>query len=178
MYKYAQISEDGRYRYVLTRRWGAGATVAWIMLNPSAADAEVDDPTIRRVIGFSKREGFGQAVVLNLFAFRTPEPSELAATADPVGPENDKILARFGGPNPHVTIAAWGAHYIARERWTAIAPWFEDMQLFCLGTTKSGAPRHPLYLRRDTPLVPWISPTTRVGQASSQNAASSNSEAP
>jgi hypothetical protein len=151
--KGAKISEDGRYRYALLRRWGDGPFVTFVMLNPSTADAEVDDPTIRRCIGFAKRWGFDALHVVNLFALRATDPRELAKADDPIGPENDLYLMRHAlaeGP----MVAAWGAHPMARERAKA----FTDRMFVrwsALGTTADGYPRHPLYVRADAPLIGW-----------------------
>ncbi len=84
--KEAVISDCGRYRYRLTRRWGDGPLLSFIMLNPSTADAEVDDPTIRRCMGFARRDGYGGIVVGNLYAFRTTKPKALFAADNPLGP--------------------------------------------------------------------------------------------
>src|SRR5437870_2889354 len=85
----AKISDCGRYRYTLTRRVGVGGPLVWVMLNPSTADAEVDDPTIRRVMKFTEASDCGLAIVVNLFALRSPSPKALRGHADPVGPDND-----------------------------------------------------------------------------------------
>lgn len=151
----AIISECGLYRYMLWRDWGGDARVCtFIMLNPSTADATQDDPTIRRCIGFATREGCGRLLVLNLFAFRSPSPSALKAAADPIGPDNNRHLGNLVtdgifGP----IIAAWGAHgsHMGRDR--VVRGLFSERPLMCLGTTKDGAPRHPLYVKADQPLT-------------------------
>ncbi len=151
----ATLSECGQYRYDLTRRWGEGQNLCWVMLNPSTADETKDDPTIRRCIRFSKEWGFGGLIVVNLFALRASDPHELAVHAAPVGPENDK---RAGFWIRHLpSIAAWGSHKLAASRvpWVRKQAWFAGAPLRCLGTTKDGSPRHPLYVRADTQPIPW-----------------------
>ena len=136
----------------------------WICLNPSTADAVTDDPSIRRMRGFAKREGCGGICVLNLYAVRSPDPSVLRHHGrfhpdlpDPVGPDNDKwlsILADWAlGEVP--VVAAWGANPIAVSRATAVMKLLAGVPLACLGVTATGAPRHPLYVRADAPLIPW-----------------------
>jgi len=118
-------------------------TVLWIMLNPSTANAERDDPTIRRCIGFSRAWGFGAMHAVNLFALRATDPAELARAPDPVGPETDRqIVESTAGAD--TIIAAWGAHTLARARAVEVLPLLAG-PLRCLGVTASGAPRHPLY---------------------------------
>lgn len=148
----AVISRCGLYRYHLTRKWGRGPYALLIMLNPSTADAMQDDPTIRRCISFAKREGCGALVVVNLFAFRSPSPADMKAADDPVGPENDRYIrsAVAGAKGP--IIAAWGAHGSYRGRDKAVRA-LVDAPMVCLGLTKAGAPRHPLYVRGDAPLI-------------------------
>lgn len=127
------------------------------MLNPSTADEEVDDPTIRRCIGFSRRDGLSGLRVVNLFALRSTDPAGLADAWDPVGPENDAWI-RDVAARSHRIVVAWGAHPLARTRIGAVVPILrgaEGRRLWCLGTTASGAPRHPLYVRGDTTMLPW-----------------------
>jgi hypothetical protein len=156
----AVLSPCGTYRYTLDRVWDASLpTALFIMLNPSTADASVDDPTIRRCISFAKREGCGALTVVNLFALRSTNPDALTTHPDPVGPDNDTHIALALGKQPEVAIAAWGAHPFTRARAEAVAALLAPVwQVNCLGTTKSGDPRHPLYVRGDQPLQPW--PTT------------------
>lgn len=144
----AVLSPCGTYRYELTRRWADGDDiVTWIMLNPSTADADIDDPTIRRCIDFSIRWGCSALVVHNLFALRATDPRALAKHADPVGPENDTYLAR---PTAGPTIAAWGVSggHLAHERAGIVLDLLRAHKTWplCVALTHGGAPRHPLYL--------------------------------
>lgn len=155
----AVLSDCGRYRYTLTRRWAPGAPMLFVMLNPSTADASMDDPTIRRCIGFAKREGCGALEVVNLFAFRATDPAALSTATDPIGPDNDRHIVEAavrGG----VIVAAWGASVPAalRTRPAQVGRLLREtrLRLWCLGMTSGGAPRHPLYVRGDAALVPWI----------------------
>lgn len=154
----AVISECGLYRYALTRWWGNGPNCGFIMLNPSTADAERDDPTIRRCIGFAQREGCGGLIVLNLFAFRATKPIDLAKAADPVGPQADHFLLDLIQNVDGPLIAAWGSHWIAGERAKDVTAMI-GRHCVCLGKTKDGHPRHPLYVKGDAPLVPLLSHT-------------------
>lgn len=151
----AMISTCGRYRYFLFRRWAAkGKTATFIMLNPSTADSRQDDPTIRRCIGFAKREECSALVVVNLFALRATDPAELRRVEDPTGPENvEWVRKAVEQAREHVApiIAAWGANPMVGEADGAVLAAIGRAQ--CLGLTKAGAPRHPLYVPADEPLV-------------------------
>ena len=161
---YARLSDDGVYRYTLGRRWSAGddGTAVFVMLNPSTADASVDDPTIRRCIGFAKALGCGGLHVVNLYAYRATKPADLWSAADPIGPENDEVLrdaflTAYGEGSP--VIAAWGANAEPlRAEFVGTVARAAGVSLSALGVTKAGAPRHPLYLRADAPLTPWRMP--------------------
>lgn len=146
----AIISPCGEYRYELVRRWGTGPLLGWIMLNPSTADASEDDPTIRRCIGYAKAWLYDGIIVRNLFALRATDPRALATHHDPEGPDNLGHLAECWQQN--LTIAGWGANQVAAERLASdhsLRSLLADLNLSCLGVTKSGAPKHPLYLRSD-----------------------------
>ena len=153
MERYAQISACGNYRYALERVWDRElSTVLFIGLNPSVADAEVDDPTLNRCIRFATAWGYGGVVMGNLFAYRATNPKELTRVSDPVGPENDEWLMRLR-PRVELAVAAWGYRGALHDRATRVA---ESMgKLHCLGMTRGGAPRHPLYVRAVTTFVPW-----------------------
>lgn len=158
----AIISPCQTYRYSLTREWEAsGPRVLWVMLNPSVADALIDDPTIRRCINFSMRWewrgfGFGSLEVANLFAYRATDPKDMAAAkargVDIVGPENDKHIADAAS-RASLVIAAWGADKLAPLRSVLIRKLVAPHELRCLGKSKGGAPKHPLYLPSNSELV-------------------------
>lgn len=150
----AVISDCGRYRYRLNRSWDRmKATAGFIMLNPSIADATQDDPTIRRCVGFARAWRCGGLCVVNLFAFRATDPADLFAAAEPVGPENDDhIRAVLRQCRP--VVAAWGAHggHLGRDRAVREIIAAVGVSVFCLGRTKAGQPRHPLYVAAATKL--------------------------
>lgn len=147
----AVISECGRYRYVLRRAWAVGEPLVFVMLNPSTADALLDDPTIRRCIGFAKREGASGLSVVNLYAYRSTDPRRLWTVGDPVGPNNDDtLLLECVGRK---VVCAWGANARA-DRVGDVRTLLQlcGADAWCLGTTNTGAPRHPLYIKADQPL--------------------------
>jgi hypothetical protein len=153
----AIISDCGQYRYRLTREVDPFEMRAllWIMLNPSTADASIDDPTIRRLKGFTKHWGCGSFSVVNAYALRSKSPKDLWRASDPVGPDNDTWIA--GECKKYDTVVvAWGAH--ARpERISKLREILRaSRQVMCLGVTASGAPKHPLYLPYETPLIEWL----------------------
>lgn len=152
----AIISPCQTYRYSLTREWGNGPRAIWIMLNPSTADASLDDPTIRRCIGFSKSFGFGSLEVVNLFAYRATDPKDMASAkargVDIVGPENDRYITEAAG-RAQLVIAAWGADKLAPARSVMIRKLVAPRELRTLGKSKSGAPKHPLYLPANSELI-------------------------
>lgn len=155
----AEISECGEYRWSLTREWDHTLDkVCWIMLNPSTADAMVDDPTIRRCTAFSKQWGFGGLIVVNLFALRTTNPKELKRSVDPVGePQNDGYILRSVA-KANSSVAAWGAHEYARDRAKFVMNYLNrsGALINCLGTTKDRSPKHPLYVAGKTKPQPFL----------------------
>lgn len=146
-----------RYRYRLSRVWERDEPrVCWILLNPSTATEWLDDPTITRVTGFSRRWGFGSAVVVNLFALRSTDPTALHLAPDPVGPENDAANVE-AVESADAVLGAWGNHGNIINPLTGSPRHLEassllspDAEIHCLGLTVEGQPRHPLYLRATT----------------------------
>lgn len=146
----AIISACGKYRYRLTR--GEGRLLGFAMLNPSTADAEKNDPSIRRCLGFATREGFDGIVVGNVYAYRATKPSELKAAGWDTGPENDEYLTRMRMECDAI-VCAWGTNpRLHDESHTILMLTGWRAKLWCLGKTKDGFPRHPLYVRGDQPL--------------------------
>ena len=150
----ALLSPCGRYRYWLTRSWaeGNGLCVAFVGLNPSTADADVDDPTIRRCVGFAKAWGYSSLAMVNLFAFRATQPADMEAAADPVGPDNDGWL-RTASASAAITVAAWGAGGGFKRRDEAVRDLL--MRRHYLRLTKDGHPGHPLYLPASLTPTPY-----------------------
>jgi hypothetical protein len=154
----AIISECGFYRYRLWRRWGSGPHVLWCMLNPSTADAEADDPTIRKCVGFAKRWGCEGIEVVNLFAWRATDPAHLCIPADPTGIQNDEHVAEAARTAPTIVVA-WGGRPprlpapVFRARIDRVLALFEG-RAQCLGWTHLGEPWHPLMLAYETALRP------------------------
>jgi hypothetical protein len=148
----AVISDCGKYRYNLWRRWSAGERIiGWCMLNPSTADALVDDPTVRRCIGFSQDWGYDAMVIVNKYAYRATEPWVLQTIDDPYGPQNGDYL--YGAVNLCERImCAWGIH----GGNTAPIQLAAHARLYHLGRTKGGCPKHPLYLPKTTQPELWF----------------------
>ena len=166
----AIISEDGRYRYLLWREWrgthdpnnwrwidagiGDPKSCLFIMLNPSTADAKEDDPTIRRCVSFAASWNFERLEVVNLFAHRCTDPSqllELGDKDDPVGPGNlDKV--QQAADRAGIIVCAWGAHGGHLGQYETVLGWIGDRDVYHLGLTSKGNPKHPLYLSGSTQL--------------------------
>lgn len=154
MDRQAIISDCGTFRYRLSRMWSPTPPLAFVMLNPSTADANLDDPTIRKCIGFAERLGFGGIDVVNLFAFRATDPKDLRNNGSQVGPENDYAIQRcarlaraYGSP----VICAWGANArspLGQARATTVRKMLGDMnvELRALRLLRDGVPEHPLML--------------------------------
>ena len=158
----AVISNCGAYRYWLTRTCpGDKGMIAFIGVNPSTADADNDDATVRKWRGFASRWGYSGFRVANLFAYRATNVKELAGVADPVGPENDHfMLAAVGGSE--LVVPCWGDRAkLPKSLWPRIDAVRESLRkITCapirtFGLTASGDPKHPLMLGYDTALQEW-----------------------
>jgi hypothetical protein len=158
MERSAVISDDGLYRYYLSRRWGGGKSMVFIMLNPSTADASVDDATIRKCIGFAERANCTAIEVVNLFGFRATKPKDLWLADDPVGPDNlHNVAFALASSKDCIVVCAWGANASNEDS--------ADVRLLlarkgirakCLGVTSGGQPRHPLMLAYATKLEHFV----------------------
>jgi hypothetical protein len=161
----AELSPCGRYRFVLWRSWSnvgiPANAVNFVMLNPSTADAEENDPTIRRCIGFAKAWGFGGLIVTNLYPLRATDPRQLKTDEQPKGPflnspelrtpilENDIHITGYAR-SAKLIVCGWGNHGrgVQAER-TLMMIRGAGKVPHCLAMTGSGQPSHPLYLRSD-----------------------------
>jgi hypothetical protein len=159
--KTAVISPCGNFRYVLRREWDdTRPPYVSGMLNPSIADAELDDPTITRNVRRAVALGFGSLVVWNLGAGRATDPNVWKAMRDPVGPDNDEYIRQIltdcrdrGG----IAVVGWGNLGSFMRRDEVVLRIASDIGITfrCLGTTKNGQPRHPLYVSLGQPLMEW-----------------------
>lgn len=157
---FAIFSDDREYRYELRRRvpclmrWVR--RVLWVMLNPSIADERRLDPTLRRCFEFTKSFGGSEMWIGNLFARVSTDPKGLHSAGDPIGNDNDAHLASMA-QSADLIIVGWGAQSIARERARHVSSILrmnsKSGEIHCLGTTKSGAPKHPLYLSATTEIA-------------------------
>lgn len=155
--EFAVFSPDRAYRYVLTRcvnPLGDGVLLG-TLLNPSTAAASINDPTIRRMMGFGRDWGYRILMIGNLFGFRATDPKEMKESLDPIGPLNDKFLDLMAGEADAVMVG-WGAHgnFMGRDvRVSRII--HSHPTVFHLGLTKSGQPKHPLYLPKLAKRTLW-----------------------
>jgi hypothetical protein len=152
------ISGCGQYRYLLSRDGDLLSTrgpAVFVLLNPSTADAKLDDPTIRRCRSFANVWGCNGIRVLNLYALRSTDPRALWKHLDPIGPDNDRWLAKAAGTANEI-VCAWGVNApLARVDAVVSMLVANGASLKCLGTAKGGAPRHPLYVPSSQALVEW-----------------------
>ena len=152
--KTAEISPCGQYRYRLGRQWDKRLPVClWVMLNPSTADASIDDRTIKRCVDYSVRWGHGGILVGNLFGWRATNRHELRQVEDPVGPENDRhlraMLAEAG-----LVVCAWGTDGSYRGRDTEVMEMLNGRG-HALVVLRGGNPGHPLYLPPTARPIPY-----------------------
>jgi len=147
------FSPDRSHRYSLIHRWdellNPAHGVAWICLNPSTADEDQLDPTLRRIRTFSMAWGYSHFAMLNAFAFRATEPADMKAAADPVGPDNDRWIAHWAARVDRVMLG-WGEHGAHLDRHIRLLALLDPAKVFCLGCNASGQPKHPLYVAGKT----------------------------
>lgn len=144
------------HRYAFGRWWGpmvVAQSDVWVLLNPATGDTELRRrPTLEKCLKRSRADGRTGVIIVNLFAHRDTDPRALQDAADPVGPANDDVLRALTRAGSR-TIAAWGAGGRLHDRSVAVTELLNDV--LCLGTTRQGQPRHPLYVADNTPLIPW-----------------------
>lgn len=152
----ATYSACTHYRYSLARRWAAGTTLNFVMLNPSTADEAQNDPTVERCERRARMLGFGGFCVTNIFAWRDTDPQAMRRADDPVGLENNAVLLSEARAADQV-VAAWGTHGAHRERGAEVAAMLraQGIELYHLGLSKHGHPRHPLYVPYAQQPVIW-----------------------
>jgi len=145
-----------KYRYLLRHGWEElfpENAILWIGLNPSTADESQLDPTLRRIKGYSIREGFNCFYMANLFGFRSTDPSGLREVDDPTGEGNDAAILQAAGKCKMI-VAAWGGHGKYLDRARQVVELLSGRELLCLSKTSSGEPGHPLYLPASAQFVP------------------------
>lgn len=154
MERAAHFSDCHRYRYSLQRVWAPKQRhVLIIGLNPSTADHQQDDPTIRRCIMFAQRWGYGGLTMANLFAYRSTDPGALKLVGDPVGPANNDWLQRLAQQSDLI-VAAWGNDGAYLNRSSEVREMLGPLTVLKLN--QSGEPAHPLYLKADLQPIPWL----------------------
>jgi hypothetical protein len=154
----AVFSSDRAYRYFLERVWARGKRRAvFIGLNPSTADENSLDPTLRRCADFADQWGCGGFTMLNLYAFRATDPKVMKSADNPIGPDNDAVLlVRCYAPTTRLVVACWGAHAdedrVDDVRSLLLEGEPDPVTVYCLGRNQNGSPKHPLYLPKTTEL--------------------------
>lgn len=162
MIRSAVISEDQLYRYVLSRVWDKRKPILGaIWLNPSTADAEVDDPSLRRGMYFAEAAGYGGLMLCNLFAWRATNPAVIIRMDyhQAIGPLNNAHILRMNSLCPEIFVG-WGDKASQHEKIGNRVRFVAEMigpskKLLCLGTTQRGQPRHPLYIASYKTFEPW-----------------------
>ncbi len=161
----ATFSDCGRYRYRLERIWNPQVPILpWVLLNASRADSHRDDPTVRRVTGFTRRWKFGGLRLVNAYAAAATKPRDLFAMEDNIGPDNQRFVQETirdacrharscAGMARLPVIVGWGNHGARDGHDHRVLDWIlgagTPVSVECLGLTRLGCPRHPLYCRSD-----------------------------
>jgi hypothetical protein len=140
------------YRYILRRAWNEmlPATM-FVMMNPSVADIDADDPTVARCQTFARSWGSGSLYVVNTFAYRATDQRRLRVVPDPVGPENDRHILAMAKRSKTIVVAYGQPHNSLRQRGLEVCSMLKrhGYQLYALKLNADGTPRHPLYLSAD-----------------------------
>lgn len=162
----AIFSPCRNYRYVLWRTWDTQLPkVLFIGLNPSAADENYNDPTIRRCLQFAQSWGYGGFYISNLFAFRQKDPAQLKKAKTPIGKENDYYILKYADACEKV-ILIWGNHGTFKDRDKEVLALLEKP--YCIKINKTGHPAHPLYLKKELQPIPFPVVSRQQGNVSKQ----------
>lgn len=160
----AVLSDCGRYRYRLDRKVAeAGAVYAFFGVNPSTADASLDDATVRKWRGFVARWGGSRFIVGNVFAYRSTDVKALATTPDPIGRLNNDYLKQIIA-EADILVPCWGdqkkvpTELRLHFRWMSEVLSASAKPVKTFGLSNGGYPKHPLMLGYDTALVDWSTP--------------------
>ena len=154
----AVYSDCERYRYSLVRTWDPeGRKAFFVMLNPSTATEVQNDPTVERCERRARALGFGSFCVTNIFAWRDTDPKKMRAAADPVGPENDQAIGDWAQWADQI-ICAWGTHGAHLDRGAQVERLLRTTgrDLYHLGLSKAGHPKHPLYIAYTQQPELWV----------------------
>lgn len=160
---WATFSSCDRYRFALGRSWGGwGRTLVFCMLNPSTADENVLDPTLRRCQGYAEAYGYGSMVIVNAYAFRATDPKDLPRvdgrlSARAIGPGNDLAIAEQCTGRD--VIVGWGVN-IHPDRQIYLGHTLASVAnvVWALHVNADGSPKHPLYIAKDAERVEWSAP--------------------
>jgi hypothetical protein len=149
------------YRYKLLRTIDMNKPkICFIGLNPSTADISYDDNTVRRCINWSRRNKYGQMVMLNIFAYRSTNPKGLLTVQDPIGQWNNEWI-KNECKDANTIVAAWGNWGKLHSRSLHVLELLKDKRIMCFSTTLQGQPKHPLYIPSDSPLIVYREPQIR-----------------
>jgi hypothetical protein len=143
------------YRYTLVRTWNySKPPIVFIGLNPSVADEQHDDRTVRKCISIARWKGFGTLIMLNAFAYRSTDPYGLYTAKEPIGQLNNEWIEYICTCSETVVIA-WSNHAMYRNRHYKLLELLKGIPLYCLGVNTNGTPKHPLYMPTNTPLISY-----------------------
>lgn len=148
----AIFNENRKHRYVLWRIWNVQLPkLMFIGLNPSTANEFIGDNTIRKLNKITMYNGFGGYYMTNLFAIISSDPKILKTCTDPIG-DNDFYLKQTSKQCEKI-IFCWGNFKEANERSVEVMQMFNDA--YCLIQNKNGTPKHPLYCKDQTKIIPF-----------------------